>query len=306
MITCIYCLAQKPPSKAHVIPEALGGTLTFQDVCTECNSKQGDSFEGKTVNSALFSIARYALDIQGKQAQAPNPLARHYESGVGLKVRLDNQLEPHVIPSLTVSDAGGGKVAIQGTYDASDKNRLIDDVAKVLVRKGIESDLAKAKDRAKELIQDQSASAARDNSALKTSFSIDLASLRLLYLKIAYEVAYFEFGAKYLSDSCATTIRTAINSRDPEPRVRGQLPIHDQSVGQLLSNRTHHYVMLINNAAVVSLFGFAGSFQCSEGTEFALADERSLILDFDPVSRTFSKSALPEFIHASLRATANF
>jgi hypothetical protein len=303
MTKCIYCLAEKPGTKAHVIPEALGGTLTFQDVCAQCNSQQGDSFEGKTVNSVLFSLARYALDIRGKQRQAPNSLARSYEAQAGLKVRLDDQLAPHVIPVLTVSDAGNGKVEIAGTYDVSDKARLVDDIAKVLQRKGLEKDPAQSKRRAQELIEGQSVPVSTDKSALKASFSIELASLRLLYLKIAYEVAYIELGPDYLADKAATAIRNAINSRDIAPKIRGQLPIKDQSVGSILANRSHHYVMFINNAAYVSLFGFAGSFQFSESSAFVLADERSVIFDFDPVARTFQKATLPEYLLASIRNT---
>ena len=300
MSKCIYCLLEKQGTKAHVIPEALGGTLSFQVVCAQCNSQQGDSFEGKAVNSALFSLARYTLGVRGKQHQAPNPLMRSYESEARLKVRLDDQLAPHVIPALTVSDAGSGKVAITGIYDAADEDRLIDDVAKVLRRKGLEKNPAQAKRRAEGLFQGQSVRVSTDNSALKTSFSIDLASLRLLYLKIAYEVAYLEFGSDYLTDKVASTIRNAINSCNASPKILGQLPIEDQSIGSILPNRAHHYVMLINNAAFVSLFTFAGSFQCSDNPAFALAEERSVIFDFDPVARTFQRTTLPEFLHAIL------
>lgn len=46
-IQCIFCLLEKLPSLEHVIPESVGGVLTVNYVCTDCNSALGSKADAE-------------------------------------------------------------------------------------------------------------------------------------------------------------------------------------------------------------------------------------------------------------------
>ena len=54
---CILCLKETSLSKEHVIPEALGGILTCQFLCKDCNSYLGFSVEAKAKTDPSIRIA---------------------------------------------------------------------------------------------------------------------------------------------------------------------------------------------------------------------------------------------------------
>jgi hypothetical protein len=41
LVKCIFCLKEKEPSIEHVIPESIGGVLTINYLCRDCNSELG-------------------------------------------------------------------------------------------------------------------------------------------------------------------------------------------------------------------------------------------------------------------------
>jgi HNH endonuclease len=63
---CLLCLEEAPLSKEHLIPEALGGTLTCTFLCTHCNCTLGVSFEAAARTDPSIRIA-----IRNLQAQMP-------------------------------------------------------------------------------------------------------------------------------------------------------------------------------------------------------------------------------------------
>ena len=61
---CLLCLEEAPLSKEHLIPEALGGTLTCTFLCPHCNSTLGASFEAAARVDPSIRIAAYNLQAQ--------------------------------------------------------------------------------------------------------------------------------------------------------------------------------------------------------------------------------------------------
>ena len=50
MKKCIICKKIKEDgefNKEHIIPESIGGSLTIENVCKECNSKLGEEIDSK-------------------------------------------------------------------------------------------------------------------------------------------------------------------------------------------------------------------------------------------------------------------
>jgi hypothetical protein len=64
---CIACLAEPPFAdgvgftEEHIIPEALGGILTSNCLCKDCNSHFGATFEGRAKSDPAIRIAIYQL-----------------------------------------------------------------------------------------------------------------------------------------------------------------------------------------------------------------------------------------------------
>lgn len=54
---CILCLKETSLSKEHVIPKALGGILTCQFLCKDCNSYLGSSIEAEAKTDPSIRIA---------------------------------------------------------------------------------------------------------------------------------------------------------------------------------------------------------------------------------------------------------
>jgi transposase-like protein len=46
-IKCIFCLLEKEPSIEHVIPKSVGGVLTINYVCQDCNSELGSKVDSE-------------------------------------------------------------------------------------------------------------------------------------------------------------------------------------------------------------------------------------------------------------------
>jgi hypothetical protein len=61
---CLFCLKETSLSKEHLIPKALGGTLTCTFLCTHCNSTLGSSFEAAARADPSIRIAVHNLQAQ--------------------------------------------------------------------------------------------------------------------------------------------------------------------------------------------------------------------------------------------------
>lgn len=71
---CILCLEKAPLSKEHLIPEALGGTLTCSFLCTHCNSTLGSLFEAATradpsIRMAVHNLKEHMPELAKKLSE---------------------------------------------------------------------------------------------------------------------------------------------------------------------------------------------------------------------------------------------
>ncbi len=77
---CIFCLNERPSSKEHVFPRAIGGTLTTDRVCMTCNSYLGKRVDVELSNNFIMKGHRAKLRLAGNSGKPP-PI---YESLVGI------------------------------------------------------------------------------------------------------------------------------------------------------------------------------------------------------------------------------
>jgi HNH endonuclease len=105
---CIFCLKEKGPSKEHVFPEGIGGSLTIDRVCKDCNDELGAKVDAPLVNHPFTAMARSQLGITGKRDDAPDLFAEVF--GVGnLASDPDQKVRAYVSPET-------GKLAIEALH----------------------------------------------------------------------------------------------------------------------------------------------------------------------------------------------
>jgi len=293
MSKCIFCLEDKELTIEHVIPEFLGGSLKVKNVCKTCNSNMGQSFEGIMANSILFDLPRYIHNIKGKSKSVSHPFKADTIIQDGMRVRLNKDLSPYHIPNIKEERLADGSLKISINIDKSDEKDLERIISKKITRHikeqtpGISgSELAKiANDAVSQIPKDIAPQSFKPE--LKYSYAIDLISLRLLYMKIAYETACYHFGDEYLKDKVAKTLRDAINNIEEEPAIHGQVPMTDDIFSRIINMEKHHVIILTGNSCYISLFGFSGLIEVSTKTEkFHLNDVnwQIFLFDFETIS----------------------
>lgn len=70
MKKCIICKKIKEDgefNKEHIIPESIGGSLTIENVCKECNSKLGEEIDSKIVNDFFIKGNSVGKQIKNKK-----------------------------------------------------------------------------------------------------------------------------------------------------------------------------------------------------------------------------------------------
>jgi len=294
---CIFCLQEKVLTDEHIIPDSIGGSLHIPAVCKDCNSKIGTDIDGAFINSLPVSLPRFVFNVPGKSGAVPNPFDGVGVSADGLKVRLDDDLKPHVLPSVEEEVMPGGDVKVRMIFDKSDEPRLSEEILKKvrrLLKKKHPSMLdPEIETRAQAILEDARKQISMDSTrpTLQYQFSVDLVAMRLEYIKIAYEIAYYVFGYDYVTLSASAPIlRAAVVERQSEPLVHGQIPLAPDHLSHFFPERDKHIVMLFNGAAYIRLFGLSALVQFeTTDARFMCPDDKARVFIFDYVSRTHTE-----------------
>ena len=74
---CILCLEEMSLSREHIIPDALGGILTCQFLCKDCNSYLGSSVEAEaktdpSIRVAIANLQSHIPELAGKFMENQN------------------------------------------------------------------------------------------------------------------------------------------------------------------------------------------------------------------------------------------
>lgn len=287
---CIFCGNVGNLTDEHIVPEGMGGTLKIKAVCKTCNDRMGSDFEGPTINTFLFETPRYIYEITGKRTKSSQPLRGYGTLPNGLRVRFSDTLSPYLIPSVKEELLPDGSMKLSLVLDASDEKDIERILTKVLFRYYQEQAAVTGtqdyKVSALEAVKQAKTWLKRgqDHDYIKMQFSVDLAALRLTYLKIAYETCWHHFGDRYLQDRVALLLREAINERHKEPKIHGQVPLGLDNLSRLTFSENCHSVMLILNSSYINLFGLAGVVEtCEARGEFHLRQEDGIIYHYNYV-----------------------
>ncbi|MCX7000930.1 MAG: HNH endonuclease [Candidatus Sumerlaeota bacterium] len=306
---CIYCLQEKEMTLEHIIPKSIGGALTIDAVCKECNSKIGTEIEGKFIDSVLMKLPRFVEKIPGKSGKIPNPFDEVGETQDGTRINLDDDLKPYIFPEIKKEKISDEAVRLEIKLDKQNSIQLPDilekEVERISRKEGWNLSKIEIQNRAKQIVEDIKTKCPIHSfqPTIHYQFTIDHRIMCLEYAKIAYEMAFYLWGYDYIYKSdTAKKIRNAIINLEETPPIHGQIPFKDNLINRLFGNKDKHYILIIGGGCYINLFGISGIIQFEEtSSQFMLIEENYQIFEFDFHNRTFTQEKyierLTEIVH---------
>jgi hypothetical protein len=213
---CIFCCEEKPSSVDHVFPLAIGGTVTTDRVCKECNSTLGSRVDAALSDFLPVRMRRAKLGLASHGGTAP----AWYEIFLGdAKIlgqaadrvqttfnEITGKLDTRQLYHSEDVVAPDGQKFRKITLDESDKGQIPTIIQRERKRHG----LAPLSDDALAAAAATYTTGEVKNPVVQLSISVCSAYLRHAMIKIAYELAFLWLGELYLSDSLAIELRAAI------------------------------------------------------------------------------------------------
>ncbi|SDR87014.1 HNH endonuclease [Bradyrhizobium canariense] len=218
---CIFCLKEREPSVEHVFPNAIGGRLTTNRVCKQCNSLLGSQIDSALTDFLFIRQRRAELGLAGNSGEPPGRLdwltGRAEvvgEEGGPVRTSFDpinEKLTQTRLYTVKETIAPDGQSLRQIIIDTKDKDKIPVIIQRERRRHGFQSlsdeELAK-------IVGQVTASPVEKVSVIKKDINVSFNYLRHAMFKIAYELAFLWLGESYLDDPLAAQIRTAICSED--------------------------------------------------------------------------------------------
>lgn len=218
-VLCIFCRRERDSSVEHVLPLAIGGTVTIDRVCVECNSTLGSRVDAALTDFLPIRSRRARLQLAGNTGVPPNP----FEILLGQSTLIG----PAANRVLTTFDAATGKLDHRQLYHAADvvtpegtkRQITIDErdkgqVPVIIQRERKRNGLTPLTDEALAIAATNYTTRTVDNLLVQKTLNVSFAYLRHAMIKIAYELAFLWLGEDYLSDALAEELSAAVMSAD--------------------------------------------------------------------------------------------
>ena len=220
---CIFCLHERLGSKEHVFPLAIGGHLTTDRVCSECNSMLGSRVDAALSDSYLVRMRRAELGLAGNSRRPPalhelllgtSTLAdypgQRVQTTFNAKTgKLDIRLLPYAVDVVTTDSSKARRVIV----DKRDVDQLPKIIQRERKRHGVPP--LSPEQVAAEIEKFSENATVINNPRVLMERSYSFAYVRHAVLKIAYELAFLWLGETYLDDPAAVELRTAVCEPDP-------------------------------------------------------------------------------------------
>ena len=217
---CIFCSKDRPPSLEHVFSLAIGGTVTTDRVCRQCNSTLGSRVDAALNDFLPIRTRRATLGLVGHGREPPSqfeilfgdhkligPAANRIRTKLNKATGKLDIRQLHHAADVVLPD---GKKVRQITIDARDRDQIPKIIKRERKRHGLPS-----------LSEEMLAAEAEkftvntvESPLVLVNISVSFAYLRHAMIKIAYELAFLWLGEAYLSDPLAIELREAICKED--------------------------------------------------------------------------------------------
>jgi hypothetical protein len=211
----------------HVFPEALGGNLTIDVVCTGCNHWLGSNVDARLTDHWLIQARRRELRLSGKGGKLPKVRMTGTVDGmpdvrVVMEFADDDNLTVRVQTLVRSATAEDGTQFRQVLVDEANANRLPQIVNKIRERAGMSrlsgEDIERLHPRHR-----------FPQPRVTMGPDVDLHDYRRAIIKIAYELAHRWLGDAYITDATAGLMRGIILNSNFAPEdfersgLRGQI-----------------------------------------------------------------------------------
>jgi G:T/U-mismatch repair DNA glycosylase len=232
----------------HVFPDSLGGQYHIYCVCKECNEYLGEKVDFPLVNNLLMQFARLSYQLRGKNGQLPKIFDKGVldnDTKINVILQTDNKgkiVGTKMVPHKELSE-DGESVLFQ--VDLKDKKILPIMVNKFLKRAN------RPTMKAEEILRHSLTQ--KENSKIKLNKNVDL-NIHQEFLKIAYEIAFEQLGAKYLNDPIGIKLRKWIMENIPS-KIHGRVNVVDKN------NKRHNTLIQLfgKDNSIVSLLVQCGN-----------------------------------------------
>jgi len=306
MFKCIICLesfSDEEKSLEHIFPDAIGGQLTIDTLCSPCNKKLGSGPDAALVNQYFVQAKRMVNQIKGKNGYVPNIL----ENGVfaddpSQKVKYiiedGKPVKLHHITSVKREKHGSGE-NVHIRVDASEEHKIAEIIEKIMKRASVGGKAPVPKHLYREEIREE-------RPLIQISAEIDTFKYIQGMLKIIYEIAYLFLGEVYLTDSIAGKLRMALTvesfSKDflESLDLRGTYRMGPE-IGPIRYHPNYHYASIhsyadLGIAVSVRIFdAFEALIRVSENT-CNLPPGAMTFIALDPLERTYCSYDLLGFM----------
>lgn len=230
---CIFCLEVKEPTDEHIFPGAIGGTLTIDRVCKQCNDWLGANIDVLLTNHDLILLERAKMGIRNRAGNMINPWKDVFRNGVmaddleqKVRIVLDPKTgrpTPKILYKAAKKTLENGDEIVQITMDAQEIDQLEKVVHRYRRRAGLEP---LSNDEIQALIETAKADIRTiSQPEVKHSLKIDVMDYKRAILKIAYELAWLWLGDKYLNDPVAEKLRNSILKDEEMDGIKGRIEL---------------------------------------------------------------------------------
>lgn len=298
MGTCIICKKDKELTDEHIIPEFLGGGLITKSVCKTCNDKMGNTFEGRLSNCEIFSLPNFINQVKGKSGKVPNPLEGNKKTKEGENVRVDfvdNKFRVKKHPEISITRTEEGDL-FSLHIDPSDFDKAENIIKTKIDRHYPDMPSSHREQISRKLYEDLLNGTITETTPpiISGSFTVDFKDIRLLFIKIAYEIGFYHFGHAFIEQPVAEKIRQSLFNQK-ENDINGRLSPEIEQLKRLF-NGNRHYIYLSRNFCYIKIYDLTAIITISEaGSCFDISSEDAVVYEFSYTEKTYLQRSFIDY-----------
>jgi hypothetical protein len=307
MPICIICKSEKELTSEHVFPEFMGGGLEVRNVCKTCNSNMGTGFEQRLSSNFITKSHRFKHDIKGKSV-IPFPFSDTYsDDSTNIKFNMERDGTINSKPAISLTENDNG-ISINLLIDNKEVNQakpiIIKKITRYLKSKGSDLNKEEIAKKVDKLLENNDF---KDNTInqpeIEINIEVDFNDLELLHIKIAYELACYHFGEKYIEDSVANELRLSLYNQKVKESVHIQMPMENNPFKAFLDDE-HYWVVFCSLGCFIKDH-YMNSIICytSEGSQFISTE--GVVYKFCYKTQNIEKYSLMEMVSLTRKKRLN-
>lgn len=221
MKKCIICKKIKNNeefNKEHIIPESIGGSLTIENVCKECNNKLGKEIDSKIIDDFLIKgqiVGNKIRNKNNKEKVLFEKLISNNNPKIKLKAkRVKNGKFEKWEANTSLKSSKEDKNFHSIYFDSNkDKKIVLKEIEKQFKNKYGKTLTEEEKKMIMYKINNEYSYPKIEFNSTQT---IDFKKLTREFIKIAYETAHYILGEKYFDDVIGQDLRESLFNENHE------------------------------------------------------------------------------------------